>query len=43
MVKDLPANARDLRDAGSITRLGQSPGGENGWVQILALSRTDCD
>ena len=27
MVKNLPANARDLRDAGSIPGLGRSPGG----------------
>ena len=28
MVKNLPANAGDIRDAGSITGLGRSPGGE---------------
>ena len=27
VVKNLPANARDLRDAGSIPGLGRSPGG----------------
>ena len=27
MVKDLPANARDARDMGSIPGLGRSPGG----------------
>ena len=27
VVKNLPANAEDLRDAGSIPRLGRSPGG----------------
>ena len=30
MVKNLPANAGDIRDAGSIPRLGRSPGGEHG-------------
>ena len=30
MVKNLPANAGDVRDAGSIPGLGRSPGGENG-------------
>ena len=30
MVKNLPANARDPRDAGSIPRLGRSPGGGRG-------------
>ena len=29
-VKNLPANAGDVRDVGSIPRLGKSPGGENG-------------
>ena len=28
MVKDLPANAGDLRDTGSIPGSGRSPGGE---------------
>ena len=28
MVKNLPANARDVRDMGSIPGLGRSPGGE---------------
>jgi len=27
MVKNLPANAGDLRDTGSIPELGKSPGG----------------
>ena len=27
VVKNLPANAGDIRDAGSITGLGRSPGG----------------
>ena len=30
MVKNLPANAGDVRDAGSIPRLGRSPGGGRG-------------
>ena len=30
MVKSLPANAGDTRDAGSIPGLGRSPGGGNG-------------
>ena len=30
MVKNLPANAGDAKDAGSIPGLGRSPGGGNG-------------
>ena len=30
MVKNLPASAGDVRDVGSIPRLGRSPGGRNG-------------
>ena len=30
MVKNLPVNARDIRDAGSISESGRSPGGGNG-------------
>ena len=30
MVKDLPANAGDVRDTGSIPGLGKSPGGGHG-------------
>ena len=30
MVKNLPANARDVRDAGLITGSGRSPGGGHG-------------
>ena len=30
VVKNLPANARDIRDAGLIPGLGRSPGGGNG-------------
>ena len=30
MVKNPPANARDIRDVGSIPGSGRSPGGKNG-------------
>ena len=30
MVKNLPANAGDIRDVGSVPGLGRSPGGEYG-------------
>jgi len=30
VVKNPPANARDVRDTGSIPRLGRSPGGGHG-------------
>jgi len=30
MVKNPPANAKDLKDAGLIAGLGRSPGGEHG-------------
>ena len=30
VVKDLPANAGDIKDTGSILGLGRSPGGEHG-------------
>ena len=30
MAKNRPANAGDIRDLGSISGLGRSPGGENG-------------
>ena len=30
MVKNLPVSARDIRDAGSISESGRSPGGGNG-------------
>ena len=30
VVKNLPASAGDVRDVGSIPRLGRSPGGRNG-------------
>ena len=31
MAKNLPANAGDVRDVGSIPRLGRSPGEGNGY------------
>ena len=30
VVKNLPANARDIRDVGSVPRSGRSPGGGHG-------------
>ena len=30
VINNLPANARDARDSGSIPGLGRSPGGRNG-------------
>ena len=30
MIKNLPANARDLRDAGQVSKSGRSPGVGNG-------------
>ena len=30
VIKNLPANAGDVRDTGSIPELGRSPGGEHG-------------
>ena len=36
MIKSLPANAGDLRDAGSIPGLGRSPGEGHGKASILA-------
>ena len=35
MLKNQPANARDVRDAGSIPGSGRSPGGGNG-IPLLA-------
>ena len=32
MVKNMPANARDSRDTGSIPGLGRSPGERNGYL-----------
>src|SRR5574341_360678 len=40
MVKNLPANAGDIRDAGSIPGLGRSPGGGNGYpLQYSCLEK----
>ena len=36
VVKNLPANAGDARDAGSVPELGRSPGGGNGNPRIIA-------
>ena len=37
VIKDLPANARDIRDMGSIPRWGRSPGGKySNPLSILA-------
>ena len=34
-VKNLPANAGDIRDPGSIPRSGRSPGGGRGGLQSI--------
>ena len=45
VVKNLPAKAGDIRDAGSIPGLGRSPGVGNGdliqysWQESLSLGR----
>ena len=39
MVKNLPANAVDIKDVGSITGLGRSPGG--GYGNPLLENPTD--
>ena len=42
MVKNLPANAEDVRDAGSIWGLGRSPGGGPGTpLQYSCLENPD--
>ena len=44
MVKNLPANARDTRDEGSIPGLGRSPGVEGGnplQYSFLKIPRTE--
>ena len=42
MVKNLPANAGDIRDAGLIPGLGRSPGGGNGYpLQYSCQNSTD--
>ena len=41
MVKNLPANAGDIRDVGSIPRSGRSPGGGHGnSLQYCCLENT---
>ena len=37
MVKNLPANTGDTRDAGSILRLGRFPGGGNATHSSVSL------
>ena len=37
MVKNLPANAGDLRDMGSILGSGRSPGGHSNPIQYSCL------
>ena len=37
MIKNLPANAGDTRDTGSIPGLGGSPGGRNGQPTLVFL------
>ena len=40
MVKNLPANAGDARDMGSIPRLGRSPGGKMATHSCILASQT---
>ena len=42
MVKNLPANARDIRDAGLIPGLGRSPGGGHGNPTSVFLPAEFC-
>ena len=39
MVKNLPLNAEDIRDVGSIPGLGRSPGGGHGYPLPVFLPR----
>ena len=45
MVKNPPANAGDVRDAGSIPRSGRSPGGGHGtrklWATVHGVAQSD--
>ena len=45
MVKNLPANAGDARDAGSVTGSGRSPGGGHGnllhYILAWKIPRTE--
>ena len=36
MVKNLPANAGNIRNSGWISGLGRSPGGSHGYSSIVA-------
>jgi len=42
VVKNLPANARDIRDAGLIPGLGRSPGGGHGNPTSVFLPAESC-
>ena len=43
VIKNLPANAEDVRDAGSIPGMGRSPGGGHGnTVQYSCLENPMC-
>ena len=44
VVKNLPANAGDTRDVGSVPGRGRSPGGGNGYpLQYSSLTRSPMD
>ena len=43
MVKNPPANAGDIRDAGSIPRLGRSPGGGHGNPLLYSCLENSMD
>ena len=41
MVKNMPANAGDIRDVGSVPGLGRSPGEGNGYpLQVFLLGES---
>ena len=41
VIKNLPANAADIRDTGSVPTLGRSPGGGHGYpLQCSCLDNT---
>ena len=42
VVKNMPANARDIRDMGSVPGLGRSPGKGNGYpLSCLGIPSTE--
>ena len=43
MVKNLPANAGEARDAGSISGLGKSPGGGHGKLSQYSCLENSMD